>query len=148
MRLDRGIQRAKPGYFCALPGRRAGPMLAVEFPSPCDGMRILPVAPSSGVWNRMTPHPKECNLDRGQRRRYCIPRRHLVILGKSLAPYLFGFQVSVFAWGLFTVEWLHTLLGESTDSYPENRMISVRLCHKLSLPSSSGHLIKPRLAGR
>jgi hypothetical protein len=57
----------------------------VEFASPCDGSESCRRS-VFGVWNRMTPHPNECNLY--PQRRYCIRGVHVFTVGKSLAPAL------------------------------------------------------------
>ena len=77
----------------------------VEFPSPCDGSESRRRS-VFGVYNRMTSHPKECNLY--QRRRYCIPGVHLFTLGKYLAPVLL-------LWPVFT-NWFRFDFGTMTSS--------------------------------
>jgi hypothetical protein len=82
------------------------------------------------------------------RRGYRIPRRHLVILGKSLTPHLCGFSGVRFRLRSFYC-WMASSWVNPTDSCLVNRMILVRLCQKLQsrvLESVSKNY--SRLAGR
>ena len=69
----------------SLPRRRAGPMLTIEFPSPCDGCESARRSVFGRLVQVRTPSPtKECNLYRHSCQSGCIRQLHLFILGKSL----------------------------------------------------------------